>query len=52
MKTLVQRLKEHIEDLVYYVTIGVLMGAALTLTVLVLMGLESWAKGFGFYGLF
>lgn len=51
-KQLVRYAKEHTDDIIYYVVIGSLMTALVTGTTLVLFGFESWAKGFGFYGLF
>ena len=51
-KRLVRYVKEHTDDIIYYVVIGSLMTALVTGTTLVLFGFESWAKGHGFYSLF
>lgn len=52
MKTLVQYVKEHKDDLINSAIIGSLATLITVSVGLILLGLESWTKGFGFYGLF
>lgn len=45
-------IKTHLDSIVYHTVIGLLVTLTTFGVGLILFGLESWAKGYGFFGLF